>query len=181
MTDKHDYTATIRGKGLDGTGVTEDIAKSMYHSMGKRTLAIVELVHKRQINDEDTGRKVELAISMLEPSTDPKLDDYLRNLTKTLHQNRVLKSSDEQLQIETQDDLEPTVEQVIAAGQQHLAETDDPLPDTDVDADDVDEGEGTDSHDEPGELWEYDAPEGQTPTTVPDPFTPTVPDPTPAA
>jgi len=178
MTEKHDYTATIRGKGLDGTGVTEDIAKTMYHTKGKRTLAIVELVHKRQVDDEDTGRKVELAISLLEPSTSPELDDYLRNLTKTMHQNRVLKSQDEQLQIDTLDDVEPTVEQVIAAGQQHIAQTDDELPnpdeqdDTEPSADET-IAAGQDGEQPNGEPWEYENPEGTTvrePSTIGSPF-----------
>lgn len=200
MTEKHDYTATIRGKGLDGTGVTEDIAKSMYHTKGKRTLAIVELVHKRQVDDEDTGRKVELAISLLEPSTSPELDDHLRELTKTMHQNRVLKSTDDQLQIDTLDAVEPTVEQVIEAGKQHIAETDDELPEkgekgdwvvrddtwTDEDlnrADHVHTADGDCIKNRHGELcdpeadlapddepWEYDQPEPHDASTIPSPF-----------
>lgn len=155
MTEKHDYTATIRGKGLEGTGVTEDIAKSMYHTKGRSTLAVVELVHKRQIDDEDTGRKVELAIRLVEPSTSADLDTHLRELMNTMHQNRVLQSRDDQLTIDTTDDLEPTVEQVIAAGQQHVAETDDELPEPDEDAQDGDEPPA--AQDEP---WEYEQPEG---------------------
>lgn len=183
MTEKHDYAATIRGKGLDGTGVTEDIAKAMYHSKGSRTLAIVELVHKRQVDDEDTGRKVELAISLLEPSTSAELDDHLRELTRTLHQNRVLKSKDDQLQIDTLDDLEPTVDGVIAAGKQHIAETDDELPEPeeppiegatyDHDAKQWIGADGDPVASEPDAAWEYDATEGtREPVTVPNPFDP---------
>lgn len=131
MTDKNDYTARIRAKGLDNTGVTEDIAKSMFNSLGRSTLAIVELEHKRKIDDDDTGRTVELVIRMIEPSTSETLDTHLRELTKTMHQNRVLTADDQQLQIETAEDLEPTIEGVIAAGQAHIAETDDELPDPD--------------------------------------------------
>ncbi|GAW57621.1 hypothetical protein, partial [Nocardioides sp. PD653] len=128
MTEKNAYNAKIRGKGLENTGVTEDLARTMYNTLERSTLAIVRLTHKRQINDADAGRTVELSIDMLEPSTSAELDDYLLNLCKTLHQNRTLKSEDAQLQIDTIDDLEPTVEQVIQAGQQHIAQTDDELP-----------------------------------------------------
>lgn len=136
MTEKHDYTAAVRGKGLENTGVTEDIARTMYSTLGRRTIAVVELKHVRQINDDKTGRKVELSIEALEPSTSPELDDHLRQVMRTLHQNRALKADGEQLAIDTADDLEPTVEGVIAAGEQHIAETDEPLPDTIDDQDD---------------------------------------------
>ncbi len=126
-----DYTAKIRAKGLDSTGVTEEIAQAMYNSPGRFTMAIVELKHVRQIHDADGDRQVELIINQIEPSTSPDLDAHLRNLTRTMHQNRALHSVDQQLQIETSDDLEPTIEQVIAAGEQHVAETDDQLPDPD--------------------------------------------------
>jgi hypothetical protein len=151
-TEKHEYTAAIRRKGLDNTGVTEDLAKAMFHSLGRSTLAIVELEHKRKIDDDDTGRQVELVLKMVEPSTDANLDSHLRELTRTMHQNRVLNSRDHQLQIETTDDLEPTLEQVIAAGEQHVAETDDQLPDPDEDAGPAEEPVVDDQ-------WEYDTPE----------------------
>lgn len=115
MTEKHDYAASVRRKGLENTGVTEDIAKKMYATQGRTTLAIVELRHKRQINDDDTGRSVELVIEALEPSQDPTLDDHLRQLMRTMHQNRVLTADDQQLAIETAGDVEPSVEKVIAA------------------------------------------------------------------
>lgn len=115
MTEKHEYAASVRRKGLENTGVTEDIAKKMYGTQGRTTLAIVELRHKRQINDDDTGRSVELVIEALEPSQDPTLDEHLRQLMRTMHQNRVLTADDQQLQIDTAGDVEPSVEKVIAA------------------------------------------------------------------
>ena len=93
----------------------------MYQTIERRTLAIVEVEHKRQINDADTGRSVELVITAFEPSQDQALDDHLRQLMRTLHQNRVLNSDEQQLAIDTQDDLEPKVEDVIAAQRAHQA------------------------------------------------------------
>jgi hypothetical protein len=133
MTDKNDYTAKVRTKGLDNTGVTEDIAKSMYHSPGRRTMAVVELKHARQINDDETGRKVELTIEQIYPAQDDILDEHLRQLMKTVKQNQVLKSDGDQLAIDVRSDLEPTVEQVVAAGRHHEATTDDELPDPEPD------------------------------------------------
>jgi predicted ATP-dependent Lon-type protease len=121
MTEKHDYTASVRRKGLENTGVTPDIAKTMYNTQGRSTLAIVELAHKRQINDDDTGRSVELVITSLEPSQNPELDDHLRQLMRTLHQNRVLHSEDQALDIEIAGDIEPSVDAVIAAQRAHAA------------------------------------------------------------
>lgn len=182
MTEKNAYNAKVRGKGLENTGVTEDLAKTMYGTLGRSTMAIVRLVHKRQINDDDTGRTVELVIDLLEPSTSTDLDEHLRELTRTLHQNRALKADDQQLEINTLDDVEPTVEQVIAAGAQHIAETDDELPDSDEDDEDArakaDEQLTEDWVDsqhgdapEPEDGWEYDQAEGpREPTTVGSPF-----------
>jgi hypothetical protein len=121
MTEKNTYTASVRRKGLEHTGVTEDVAKSMYHSLEKRTLFIGEVEHKRQSNDADTGRNVELVITTFEPSQDPALDDHLRQLLRTLHQNRVLHSEDQALDIEVNGDLEPSVDAVIAAQRAHEA------------------------------------------------------------
>lgn len=167
MTEKNEYAAKIRSKGLDNTGVTEDVAKDMFNTLGRSTLAIVELEHKRKIDDDDTGRTVELVVRLIEPSTSETLDAHLRELMRTMHQNRVLTAEDQQLQIETMDDLEPTVEGVIAAGQVHISETDDELPNPDDEADETTEPTEATASDEPP--WEYDAPEGVN-STVDDPF-----------
>ena len=127
MADPHDYTAAINRKGCDNTGITEDLAREMYATLGRRTLAIVELKHHARTETDDNGRSVQLQITQIEPSVDERLDDHLRELMRTMHQNRALKADDQQLQIDTLDDTEPTVTQVIAAGQQHIAQTDDAL------------------------------------------------------
>lgn len=121
MTEKHDYTASVRRKGLENTGVTQDIAKKMFNTQGRSTLAIVELRHKRKIDDDDTGRGVELVIEALEPSQETSLDDHLRQLMRTMHQNRVLHSEDQALDIQVEGDLEPSVDAVIAAQKAHAA------------------------------------------------------------
>lgn len=169
-----DFTAKIRAKGLDGTGVDENLAREMFTTKGKHYMAIVELKVDETHEKVDGQRRVDLVITQVEPATSKDLDDHLRNITRTTYQNRALKSEDAQLQIETAEDLEPTVEQVIAAGQQHIAETDDEL-DLDEDGDDG-SADQADEATEPAELaegdepWEYAEPE-PTAVTIPDPFT----------
>lgn len=121
MTEKHEYSAAVRRKGLENTGVTEDVAKKMYNTPERRTLALVEVEHKRQVNDVDTGRTIELVITAFEPSQDENLDAHIRQLMRTMHQNRVLQADDTQLTIENAGDLEPKVEDVIAAQRAHQA------------------------------------------------------------
>lgn len=111
-----DYTAKIRAKGLDTTGVTETIAKAMYSNLGTYTMAIVEIRAEKRTDDSDGAHGVELVLTQVEPSTDPRLDEHLRGLTQALHTNRVLMSEDGQLSIDTTDDIAPKVSDVIAAG-----------------------------------------------------------------
>lgn len=171
-----DFTAKIRAKGLDGTGVDENLVREMFTTKGKHYMAIVELKVDETHEKVDGQRRVDLVITQVEPATSKDLDDHLRNITRTTYQNRALKSEDAQLQIETAEDLEPTVEQVIAAGQQHIAETDDELDlDEDGDGDDG-AADQADEATEPAEIadgdepWEY-AESEPTVVTIPDPFT----------
>jgi hypothetical protein len=136
MPDPHDYTAAINRKGCDNTGITEDLVREMYGTLGRRTLAIVELKHHGRGETDDNGRTVQLQIAQIEPSRDANLDDHLRELMRTMHQNRALHADDQQLQIDNLDDVEPTVERVIAAGQEHIAQTDQPFDEEDPDGDD---------------------------------------------
>lgn len=131
-----DTTAKIRAKGLDATGVTEEIADEMYAHKGKHYMAIVELNVDETHDRADGKRKVDLVFTQVEPALDDRLDEHLRELTRTLHYNRKLHSPDEQLQIDTLDDVEPTVEGVVAAGQHFIAAHDDELPDPEDEPDD---------------------------------------------
>lgn len=155
MTD----SAKIRAKGLNATGVTEDIITKLADAEGGHMVAVVELkvdeVHKKV----DGDRRVDLVITQCEPAPDQQTIDHLRNLQRSFYYERKLHSEDEQLTIETRDDLEPTVEQVLAAGKHFEATTDEPLPDpTD---------EEPEAEPEPERSEEDLQPAG----TVPDPFT----------
>jgi hypothetical protein len=117
MTEQLDYVAKIRAKGCANTGITEDIARELHARPGRRIMAIVELKVEERHEKAEGQNRVDLVIEQVEPATEQILDDHLRELTRTKHQNRVLQSEDAQLQIETGADVEPSVEDIIAARQ----------------------------------------------------------------
>lgn len=111
-----DYQAKVRAKGLDATGMTEQIARELHTNLGTYQMAIVEVRADKRSDDSDGVHGVELVITQFEPAVDQRLDDHLRELTKALHTNRVLHSDDEQLSIDSADDIAPKVTDVIDAG-----------------------------------------------------------------
>jgi hypothetical protein len=83
------YTAKIRTRGCDNTGVTEQVAKEMFRNMGGTTLAIVELEHVRQINESSGDHKVELTLGFIEPvAPGSKTEDVVRELSRALYRDR---------------------------------------------------------------------------------------------
>lgn len=125
-----EYTARIRAKGLDTTGVTEEIARGMYTNLGTYTMGIVEVRAEKRSDDSDGSHGVELVITQFEPSTDKRLNDHLRDLTQALHTNRVLHSEDGQLSIDGADDIAPKVTDVL--DRQFALAADEDVPETTV-------------------------------------------------
>lgn len=115
MTDHNDYTAKIRAKGLDSTGITEQIAAEMYRNKGRRYMGIVELVVDETHEKADGTRKVDLILSLVEPAIDDHMAEYLRELTRVTYRNR--QQADGQLAIDDSLRDEPTVAQVLEGGQ----------------------------------------------------------------
>lgn len=116
MTAKRDYTASITTSGLDGTGLTDEVARKLYSRRGRGTMAIVELVVDETGDKRDGTHKVKLAVASLELALDNgDMDDHLRELSKTLHYNRSLEGHTGT----TTDGIEPKVSDVLAAGQRH--------------------------------------------------------------
>lgn len=109
-----DTTAKIRAKGLDATGVTEEIASQMYSRKGAHYMGIVEIKVDETHENAEGKRKVDLILTQVEPSTDRNLDEHLRELTRTLYYNRQT-ADGQQPTLETSDGIEPTVDAVIAA------------------------------------------------------------------
>lgn len=121
MTEQLDYVAKIRAKGCANTGITEDIARELHQRPGRRIMAVVELKVEERHEKAEGQHRVDLIIEQVEPAIEDNLDEHLRQLLRTKHQNRVLESQDQALDIELQEDLEPSVEDVIAAQRAHQA------------------------------------------------------------
>jgi hypothetical protein len=112
-----DTTTQIKAKGCQATGLTDDLASKLYNNLGQRIMAIVELEAHDRASDADGNQKVGLRITMLEPAVDEHGigDAHLRELTRAMFMNRKLNSPDEQLTIDSSEDLSPKVADVIAA------------------------------------------------------------------
>lgn len=110
-----DTTAKIRAKGLDATGVTEDIATDMYTHKGRHYMAIVELKVEERHEKADGTKKVDLVLTQVEPAMDDDLAEHLRELTRTLYYNRGLDGHTGS----TTEGQERTTADVLASGQGH--------------------------------------------------------------
>lgn len=127
MTTQKDYKAKIRGKStVSGTGLTEDVAKTLYAHKGRRIMAIVELEVEETHENKDGDRKVDLVIVGCEPiDYGSELENHARELQRATYQRRKLNGPDQPLEIDSKDDLEPDVADVIARGK-HLTTVPDP-------------------------------------------------------
>lgn len=118
MTTKRDYAASITTKGLDGTGLTEDIARKLYSRRGRKAMAVVELVVDETSDKRDGTHKVALAIAGLELVLDhPDIENHLRDLQQTIYANR--QRADGQMAIDESLGGERTVADVLASGKSH--------------------------------------------------------------
>lgn len=112
-----DTTAQIKGKGLDSTGVTEEVARSYFDHLGSHHIAIVEYRVDSRSVDADGKQKVQLSLTQVEPVIDGDLNgrvvDVVRNIQRALWRNR-----GEDVPLEGIDgDNEPTVAEVQAAAE----------------------------------------------------------------
>lgn len=118
MTTKRDYAASITTKGLDGTGLTEDVARKLYSRRGRKAMAVVELVVDETSDKRDGTHKVALAIAGLELVLDnADIENHLRDLQQTIYANR--QRADGQMAIDEQLGGERTVADVLASGKSH--------------------------------------------------------------
>lgn len=120
MTKTQDYKGQIRSKRLGGTGVTEEQIRALYTRKGKFFVGLIEIEVEETHEKKDGNRKVDLLLNQVwlvtgEDDAAAELEAHLRQLMRTLHQNKVLKSDQEALDIQVQGDLEPSVAEVIAA------------------------------------------------------------------
>lgn len=84
MSEPLDYSARLKAKGLDGTGVTEDVAKAMSRTLGKHTILIVEVKHDELVQKADGGRQVKLAATHVQVVTEAQ-EPVLRRLMAARH------------------------------------------------------------------------------------------------
>lgn len=128
-------TAKIAAKGTKSTGITEDIAKRLHDSLGKTVVAIVEITSEARTEKKSGDEEVKLSLGMIEVAPNTMTEDHLRELARSFHYERQLADGQPTLD---GDDIEPKVNDVLAAGQQfrphpYLASTlsteDDPVCD----------------------------------------------------
>lgn len=115
-----DTTARIKAKGLDSTGVTEQVARSYFDRLGSHHLAIVEYSVDSRSVDADGHQQVQLVLTAVEPvvdgDLDGQLDDHVRTIQKALYRNRKLAEGDDTPLPLDSDGPEPRVKDVLAQG-----------------------------------------------------------------
>lgn len=113
-----DTAASINSKGLEGTGITEDMAAELFHKVGTHLMAVVDLqvVDKHGPNLKGK-RKVVFSIDNIEPVTDDNVAEHLREISRTLFYNRQV----DQPIPGTGDDITPDLKTVLAGGRRYEA------------------------------------------------------------
>lgn len=108
-----DTTARIRAKGLESTGVTEELANSLWAAPGRTLLAVVELQAVEPHGPTlDGKRRIDLVLNLVEPVTDDSLEPRVRDLMRALYRDRKAAAGD--MLPESSDD--PRTAGDIAAG-----------------------------------------------------------------
>lgn len=90
-------TAKVRQRGLDGTGVTEDVARALFGAVGSGNArwAIVELEPVRQINEASGDHKVECTLGIVEVAEPgSRAHDILGELARALYRDRRVKDGE---------------------------------------------------------------------------------------
>lgn len=159
MSEPLDYSARLKAKGLDGTGVTEDVAKAMSRSLGKHTILIVEVKHDELVQKADGGRQVKLAATHVQVVTEAQ-EPVLRRLMAARHHETDPVASGQAVltgtgQQESSDDVTAELARHINEdGTVWDGSTEGPLEDP---ADEGDPGDPADEGGEPGEFgWAED-------------------------
>lgn len=108
-------TANIASKGTKSTGLTEQIAQTLHDTLGKTVVAIVEITSEARTEKKNGDEQVKLALGMIEIAPNGMTEDHLRELARSFHYERQLADGQPTLD---GDDIEPKVNDVLAAGQQ---------------------------------------------------------------
>lgn len=111
-------TAKIASKGTNGTGITEDLAKRCHDQLGRKVLAVVELVAETRSEKRNGDESVSLSILTIEPAPDSLTEDHLRELARSFHYERKLAEGGDEMIPGTGDNIEPDLKTVLAGGRQ---------------------------------------------------------------
>lgn len=109
-----DTSAQLTAKGLQNTGITEDLARTYYRQLGTTGIAIVEYESTARSETADGKQKVQLRVITIEPAPDAMTSDHLRELARAFHYERAL--DDDQLPLDGPDAINPKVGDVVTAG-----------------------------------------------------------------
>ncbi|MEV5001973.1 hypothetical protein [Nocardioides sp. LML1-1-1.1] len=112
-------TAKIAAKGTNNTGFTEDLAKRCHDSLGKKVLAVVELVAESRSDSRSGDGGVTLSILTLEPAPDTMTEKHLRELARSFHYERQLANGEQPTLPLAGESTEPNLVNVLRAGAQH--------------------------------------------------------------
>jgi DNA segregation ATPase FtsK/SpoIIIE-like protein len=99
----------------DNTGLTPEIARKLYDSLGRHQIAIVEFASSERTEGVDDSKAVKLEITHCEPSDDDETSDYLRELQRALYRKR-----NPQPALTADVANEPTVDGLLIGGTIHL-------------------------------------------------------------
>lgn len=112
-------TAKIAGKGTSNTGITEDLAKRCHDQLGRKILAVVELVAETRSENRKGDEQVSLSILTIEPAPTSSTEEHLRNLARSFHYERQLAAGEAPTLQYGDGHVEPNVADVLAAGARH--------------------------------------------------------------
>lgn len=115
MTQSMDYTGTIKTKRLKNTGFSEDTLRKLHGRPGGRIMAIVELKVDDAHHKDDAPNHVDFTVEGVHPFTEARDEAHLRQLVRSGHAQGVLLSEDGDPAINGMEDVEPSIEKVIAA------------------------------------------------------------------
>lgn len=112
-------TAKIASKGTNNTGITEDLAKRCHDQLGKKVLAVVELVAESRSEKRNGDESVSLSILTLEPAPNGTTEEHLRELARSFYYERQLAEGQAPTLEYGDGHTEPDVETVLQAGARH--------------------------------------------------------------
>jgi hypothetical protein len=108
-------TATIESKGCQGTGITEELAKSLHDNLGKTIVAVVEITADKRSENRKGDEKVGLVINTIEVAPNPDTAEHIRELSHAFNYERKLVENGPTLP-GTDDEPAPKVADILAAG-----------------------------------------------------------------